>query len=153
MNDNQIYQAALSYAAQGWRVLPLHGPEMSGKGKRPLLKKWPSLATTDPALIKRWWEQWPEANVGILTGGGLVVVDVDGQTGRESLSALEGRLGKLPKTRMALTGGGGFHLYFRCDRPLPTRAGLEPGIDIRGEGGCVVAPPSVHVSGEVYRWA
>lgn len=85
---------------------------------------------------------------------GIVVVDVDAQHGGlDSLREPERAHGALPPTVEAITGGGGRHLYFAHAEPaLHNRVGLRPGIDLRAEGGCVVAPPSVHPSGRRYAW-
>jgi hypothetical protein len=107
--------------------------------------------------IDAWFRHWPDANIGIVTGhvSGIVVVDVDGQHGGfESLAAMEREFGRLPDTVAAVTGGGGRHLYFDHPREaLRNRVGIRPGIDLRADGGCVVAPPSVHPSGRRYAWS
>jgi len=84
----------------------------------------------------------------------LVVLDVDARHGgEESLAALVRAHGVLPRTIEAETGGGGRHLYFaHPGGVVPNRAGLAPGLDLRGDGGMVVAPPSLHASGRRYRW-
>ncbi len=153
MNENPFLQAALSYAERGWRVLPVHP-----RSKKPIMEGWPNRATTDPKYLRQCWAKNPEANVGILTGVTdipgvyLAVIDVDGDLGEESMLALEGELGKLPDTIESHTGKGR-HLLFLTDRPLPNRVGLALGIDVRGENGFIVAPPSVHPSGVEYIWA
>ena len=150
--DDSMHRAALAYAARGWSVLP-----MQPRAKRPLVA-WTvhqhRAATREQ--IDRWWRRWPDANVGLVTGSvsGLVVVDVDaGHGGLNSLQALQQRHGTLPPTIEAVTGGGGRHLYFRHPgRALHNRVGMHPGIDLRADGGCVVAPPSVHPNGRRYAW-
>jgi hypothetical protein len=144
--------AALGYLRRGWSVIPIEA-----RGKRPLVAWRPfqsRLATV--AAVEDWFQRWPEANVGLVTGrvSGLVVLDVDARHGgTESLAALEQAHGVLPVTLEASTGGGGRHLYFRHPGPaVMNRVGLRPGIDLRGDGGCVVAPPSVHPSGRRYAW-
>ncbi len=115
-------------------------------------------AATDPGQIAAWWDGIHLYNVGIATGGGLVVLDVDinhyaGKYGDETLAELERQHGPLPDTWTCLTGGGGIHYYFRCDDPaLTVGTGFAPGLDYRGAGGYVVAPPSVHESGREYVW-
>jgi len=105
--------------------------------------------------VQRWWRRWPDANVGVVTGAvsGLVVLDVDPRHGGgESLAALEGVHGDLPRTVESLTGGGGQHLYFRHPGAnVPSRP-IAPGLDLKGDGGLVVCPPSGHVSGRAYAW-
>jgi hypothetical protein len=138
--------AALDHALRGWRVFPV-------AGKVPRIAAWPTQATTDEAIVRRWWQTWLTADIGIATGGGLLVLDVDPRHGGDaSLAELERRHGPLPDTPRALTGGGGVHLYFAVDQTIGNRAGLVPGIDLRGEGGFVVAPPSKHASGRGYAW-
>ena len=152
-------EAALAYAAAGWPVLPV-----AAHGKHPLAHHGVHDASVDAARIRRWWSRWPDAGVGIATGAGsgLAVLDVDVKAGgRVSLVGL--RSGRtLPFTLLAHTGGGGFHLYYRQPDGLrvpntvgrlPNVDGPLPGIDLRGDGGYVVAPPSVHASGRPYRWA
>ena len=143
--------AARSYATRGWRVLPL-------SGKIPLLKEWPTLATTDHETICTWWTHYRNANVGIATGkeSGLFILDVDvAKGGDETLRTLEAQYGEVPRTVEVITGGGGQHYYFEhpgCD--IRNSAGkLGPGLDIRTDGGQVVAPPSIHpTSGRIYEW-
>ncbi len=147
-----IERAALSYAKRGWSVIPAEP-----RGKRPVVA-WQEfqrrIATADE--IADWFGRWPDANVAVVTGAlsGLVVLDIDPRHGgTDSLSRLEITHGPLPQTLEALTGGGGRHLYFRHPGGLVrNRVGLAPGVDVRGDGGCVVAPPSVHPSGKRYAW-
>jgi DNA-binding MarR family transcriptional regulator len=111
-------------------------------------------ASNDEAVIRGWWSAWPDANVGLATGNGLVVLDVDPRNGGlTSITATQQANGALPATVRVLTGGGGEHLYYRA--PGQVRGGqglLGSGIDIKGEGGYVIAPPSLHESGEIYRF-
>ncbi len=144
--------AALAYAARGWSVIP-----MQPRGKRPLVA-WREYqqrrASADE--IRHWFARWPDANVGIVTGrvSGVVVVDVDVRHGGPaSLARLEAPHGGWPPTVEAMTGGGGRHLYFAHPAgTVANRVAIEPGVDLRGDGGCVVAPPSVHPSGHRYAW-
>jgi putative DNA primase/helicase len=113
-------------------------------------------ATTDTALIRWWWEaEWPQANVGIRTGqeSGLVVLDVDPRHGGDaSLRELEAQHGALPITPTALSGGGGRHFYFQHPGFRVPCGVLDAGLDIKGDGGSIVAPPSLHASGGQYKW-
>lgn len=158
---------ALSYAARGWHVLPLHWPERGecscgntacpSPGKHPLTTHGLKDATTDPNTITGWWHQWPIANIGIATGSesNLIVLDVDPDDGGdESLYKLEQTYGPLPDTIESLTGGGGRHILFPTPAvPVRNSAGrLGPGLDVRAEGGYIVAPPSSHLSGDSYVW-
>lgn len=147
-----VAQAALAYAARGWSVIPVQA-----RGKRPLVV-WREfqerVAGADE--IEAWYRRWPEANVGIVTGAvsGLVVVDVDpAHGGRDSVRVLEERHGPVPATVESVTGGGGRHLYYRHPGgQVSNRVGIQLGIDVRGDGGFVVAPPSLHPSGKHYFW-
>jgi len=148
--------AALAYAALGWRVIPLHPGT-----KQPIPAAWQEKGTTDTDTILGWWDAtYPDAGVGIVCGAdsGLVVIDVDehGISGSDTLADLEATYGELPETPCVLTGGGGRHLYFAYPAGVTIRndAGkrLGPGLDIRAEGGQVVAPPSMHESGRAYAW-
>ena len=133
------------------------------KGKIPLTAHGCKDATKDRAQVESWWTQYPSANIGIATGeiNGLLVIDVDikhdrRKYGDESLKALEQELGDLPDTWTALTGSGGLHYYFRYPEGHDIRnstSQLAQDIDIRAQGGYVVAPPSVHPeTGRVYEW-
>lgn len=147
-----VLAAALRHMESGWSVLP-----MRPGGKAPLIP-WLERqeAPADEAEIRRWFDRWPRANLGLVTGAvsGVVVLDVDPAHGGEaSLAALEEEHGALPRTVEARTGGGGRHVYFaHPGGTVPNRVGLRDGLDIRGDGGCVVLPPSVHPSGGRYRW-
>ena len=167
---NVLREAALGYAHRGWRVFPLHGivngtctcgrKDCSSPGKHPLVRRGLYEATTDPKKIQSWWRRWRCANVGIATGAvsGVVVIDIDLPAAFESLARLIEA--KLPTTLTGLTGGGGVHLiYSSSDEALgnsagrlPGLAGELPGLDLRGNGGYIVAPPSVHRSRGVYEW-
>jgi len=127
------------------------------RGKRPLVR-WEEFQQRLPRTsdVSAWFRRWPDANIGIVTGriSGLAVVDVDPRhAGHETLAALEGEYAPLPSSVEVLTGGGGRHLYFSSSREsLRSRVAIGPGIDLRAEGGLVVAPPSIHSSGGLYRW-
>ena len=146
-----LLKAALSYARRGILVFPCEPG-----GKRPLTYNGFWEATTDMRRIKAWWARWPAANVGVPTGerSGLLVLDVDPRDGGpQSLDALVRENGPLPRTARARTGGGGVHLFFRypAQKQIRNSAGcLGPGLDVRGEGGYVVVPPS-RTRG-VYEW-
>jgi hypothetical protein len=163
--------AALDYAERSWHVFPCwwikNGSCACGTidcqhpGKHPLGRLAPNGkkdASTDQTIIKSWWGLYPDANIGVVTGheSGLVVLDEDPRNGgTDSLKKLES-LGNFPLCPVAYTGGGGQHIYFEHpgnglkikSRALPG----FPGIDIKGDGGYVVAPPSNHVSGRAYSW-
>jgi hypothetical protein len=130
-------------------------------GKHPTIKNWREIATTDLELITAWWRVWPLSNIGLLMGGAarLVTIDIDGEAGRESIAQFEQLHGTLPVTLTQTTGraAGGEHLLFTVPHTLEidrirNRAHLAPGIDLRAEGGLIVAAPSVHPTGATYRW-
>lgn len=145
-------EAALEYLGRGWSVIPFRE-----KAKRPAVpwKAYQEKFVSEKTLHE-WFRRSPDYNVGIVTGtlSGLVVVDVDPRHGgNESLRKLEREHGSLPKTMESITGGGGRHLYFsHPGGEVHNRTNIEPGIDLRGDGGCIVTPPSVHPSGKRYRW-
>jgi putative DNA primase/helicase len=129
------------------------GRRCESPGKHPILERWQDVATTDPALIERWWSRWPHANIGIACGpSGILVLDIDPRhDGDETLRDLIAQYGALPETPEVLTGGGGRHIYFAAPEGI-TNASPFAGIDIRGEGGFVVAPGSIHASSNTYEW-
>jgi hypothetical protein len=130
-------------------------PACTSPGKHPRTEHGVKDATTDEATIRGWWDRWPDANVGIATGraSGLVVVDVDPRNGGDdSLDALERQHGKLPQTVEALTGGGGRHLFFAHPGGHIKNRVLARGVDLKADGGYIVAPPSLHASGRTYEW-
>jgi hypothetical protein len=128
------------------------GPACDRPAKHPLVRHGVKEATTDPDRIGRWWRRWPRANVGLATGVCFDALDIDGPAGLAALGQLQGAAGlRLPGPLVA-TGGGGWHHWFR-PTGLGNRSprGLNH-IDWRGRGGCVLAPPSHHISGRPYRW-
>lgn len=138
--------AAASYARRGWPVFPV------AQDKRPLTRNGLKDASTDPAQIARW-RALKAAGVAIRTGNGLVVLDVDGDEGADSLREREREYSELPHTVRAITPGGGAHHYFASTTAVPCSAGkVGPSLDIRGEGGYVVAPRSLHPTGRRYEW-
>ncbi len=139
---NPLRDAALFYASLGWPVFPVEAG-----GKKPLTFHGCLDATTDTTQIKAWWLEHKNANVGIATGNGLVVVDVDHSEIPEGLD--------VPESVKVKTGKG-FHYYYSYPKSFGyMKGGVNvslPGIDIRGDGGYVVAPPSVHPNGSTYQW-
>jgi hypothetical protein len=147
--DDHLCQAALAYAGKlGWPVFPC-----KPGGKEPLTSRGFLDATTDPEQIRQWWDRFPDANIGIPTGqaSGFDVLDID-EGGEEALTELEAQFGKLPETIEALTGGGGRHLLFRHREGVRNSTKKLPGLDVRGEGGYIVAAPSIHPNGREYSW-
>jgi Bifunctional DNA primase/polymerase, N-terminal/Primase C terminal 1 (PriCT-1) len=115
---------------------------------------WKSQATTFQGVIEQWWQQWPDANIGVATGGksGVIVLDVDmkkGKNGEAELRKLEAKHGALPPTIETITPHGGRQLWFLAPGFVVANSvdKLAPGLDIRGDGGYVLAPPS-YVSDE-----
>lgn len=148
--------AALNHAARGLRVIPI-----APGAKHPAnIGRWQEAATTDPDLIVSWWTGlYRNHGVGVATGAtsGVWVLDVDvsdGKAGDETLRDLEATHGPLPDTHEVITGTGGRHLYFAWPPDLEVRndqsGRLGPGLDVRGEGGQVLAPPTVHPCGTPY---
>lgn len=150
---SKMLDAALDYAAKGIPVFPV-----VPRGKNPLTAHGFKNATKDRKTLRAWWERSPAANIGIPTGhvSGVFVLDVDGEAGKQSLKNLESKFGALPTTLKIITGGGGEHYFFQLPPNLDVSnsAGrLGQGLDIRGNGGYVVAAPSLHASGQRYRKA
>lgn len=149
-----LLDEALKYAGMGLAVFPVR------QNKTPYTPHGCKDAKTAEKVIRAWWKRWPEANIGIATGsisGGIVVVDIDidedkGIYGDDSLREWEKEHGELPETWRAITGRGGFHYYYRSDQEIKNATSIYPGVDVRGEGGYVVAPPSIHQNGNSYQW-
>ncbi len=165
-NTSACLREALRYSRLGLAIFPSHGVvgnictcgsvECGSPGKHPRIREWQKLASTDETVIRKWWKAWPTANVCIATGrmSGLVVIDVDPRHGGdESLIQLTGVDPTFAETPTSRTGGGGCHFFFAYPgRRTVNRVNLLPGIDLRGDGGFVVVPPSLHVSGKEYSW-
>lgn len=159
---------ALAYARQGWPVFPLHTwrasraccscgrPDCGSPAKHPLLRHGVLEASADPAQVLAWWTRWPGANIGVATGvvSGVWVLDIDpAHGGAESLADMTHTYGPLPDTVSCDTGGGGQHYYWRMPPwGLANAVGVAAGVDVRSDGGYVVAPPSRHRSGRAYAW-
>ena len=129
--ENSLQEAALRYAQQGRKVIPLK------PGTKEPIFPWKKNASADPETIREWWEEWPEANIGIVTGEGLVVVDVD-----------EPGVVYDPSTLQAKTPRGS-HYYYRGQSPNRRFKGKN--IDVQGEGGYIVAAPS-RIGDKTYQW-
>jgi hypothetical protein len=154
--------AALEYAAMGWEVFPAPpGQKKSHKSEEHSGAKWGK--TTDLKEIRRDFRKWPNANVAIVTGAtsGIFVIEADtaeghGVDGLASMRELEAKHGLFPETRMAVSPSGSIHRYYRHPGAgiyiKNSTSELAPGVDVRGDGGMVIAPPSIkHGVGE-YRW-
>ena len=149
---NPRLRAALAYAKRGWHVFPARANE-----KVPATRHGFKNATTDERTIIAWWTRWPNANVAIATGrvSGFIVLDVDPRNGgNESLAEHERVHGPIAATVRVNTGGGGQHILFLMPENTPIKSGkLAPGLDVKADGGYVIAPPSIHPDGGAYKWA
>jgi Bifunctional DNA primase/polymerase, N-terminal/Primase C terminal 1 (PriCT-1) len=151
-SDTLIKEAIDGYTARGWSIIPIRTGD-----KRPLVR-WEEFQYRRASVeqVRAWFSDWPEAGVGIVTGSlsGLVVLDIDFRhDGETSLERLQQQHARLPATLECRSGGGGRHLYFAHPGGLVrNQVGLAPGVDLRGDGGYVVAPPSLHASGRRYAW-
>ncbi len=171
-SDNPLENAALHYALAGYPVVPLHNPIFGDGSVRCSCRDWKTCdkvgkhprtrygvndATTDLDIIRGWWRQWPNANIGIPTGkvSDTIALDVDPKSGGPySLEELEGSYGELPATVKQRTGSNGEHRIFRYPdvRVKNSVSAIGWGLDIRSDGGYIVAAPSVHASGNRYEW-
>lgn len=152
MTDNPFLDAALDYAKRGWPVFPC-----CPRSKIPATPHGFKDATTDEKLIRAWWALEPDYNVAIATGhaSGVYVLDIDDKPGRSVDEALASLGLGWPETPTVRTGGGGVQLFyaFPTGSDLSITGGkLGLGIDTRGNGGYVVAPPSIHPNGNPYKW-
>lgn len=165
---SHLLEYVLWYPSLGWRIIPIHtisdnictcgDLDCQSPGKHPLSSHGVKDATNDLSKIKSWWEKWPDANIGIATGkrSGIVALDIDYHSeGEKSLEKLLGN-NELPVTIETITGGRGRHIFFKHpgDKVVKNKVGLNgyPGIDIRADEGYIVAPPSLHISGERYEF-
>lgn len=166
MTNRNLRAYALKLAKRGLRIFPVHSIQdgrctcgnlqCTAPGKHPRTSHGHKDGTTNTEQISKWWAAKPFSNIGLVTGkiSGFFVLDIDPRNGgEESLEELERIYGKIPKTKLVLTGGGGQHLYFSYPRVnIGCRSNLFRGIDIKGDGGYVLAPPSLHISNHRYEW-
>lgn len=164
-----LANAAAEYADLGWPVFPvaprgktpaIANPHPAGSPERAICRAECGLdghglhdATADPGRVARWWAERPDANIGLCTGSAFDVLDIDDEEGDRALGAAARAAGDLEMRTdgpMSETAHGS-HLFF-APTGAGNRAGLVPKVDWRGQGGYVVAAPSVHPSGHVYRW-
>jgi hypothetical protein len=163
LGDQECARAAVVYATLGYPVVPMHGVLRPGgactcpdvacpdPGKHPRLRGWQRLASADPAEVGEWCRRWPDANLALATGRRFDVLDLDGEQGVEALRAALSIDPTEHPGPVARTGGGGWHLLY-APTGLGNRVGLLPGVDWRGRGGLIVAPPSRHAAGTRYTW-
>ena len=145
---NPLMLAALEYEAKGYSVIPL-----KPRDKVPLIPSWVpyQVERADRAQIGDWWRTWPDANIGIVTGSvsGVVVIDCDSA---DAAKLLKPTLGDMSGVGIATTGKG-YHLYYaHGSQNRANKAAIRPQVDFRGDGGYVVAAPSVHSNGKTYGW-
>ena len=153
---NELKEAALHYAEMGIAVFPLIEKE-----KKPLTANGFKDASTDPEKIEEWWSVHPNANIGIATGdisGGIVAIDmdIDKDKGKDGYHAFlkwcDENFLVLPDSWLSITGRGGYHLIYKSLFPVPSKIGWLEDVDIRANGGYIVAPPSIHPNGTRYEW-
>lgn len=155
---NLLLEAALSYAARGWPVLPLHtwvgrcscgDGQCSSPAKHPRTPHGLQDASTDPAVLEEWWRRWPDSNVGVRCDL-LCVLDLDGPGAAIAL----GEHDLDPDLHGCTTQTGvGRHLLFQAHPAARPRTKVLPDVDVRaGSGSYIVAPPSMHWTGAVYEW-
>ncbi len=159
----QLLEGAVELASRGLRVFPAaaatHDLVDSANGKTPLLKRWPERATTDLDQVRHWWSyEYVGANVGVCTGStsGITIVDLDHRPDRNKdgvsvLLELEDKHGPIPEGPVGERGTS-LHLWFAHTPGLRSINGVLPGVDVKSDGGYVIAPPSFHRSGDRYRW-
>jgi hypothetical protein len=164
-HSNQPLDLTLSYAARGWPVFPVRAKEeyddITGEvyaPKTPYTSNGLRGASTNTRIINEWWKRYPDAMVGVPTGDkiGAFVVDLDIKPGvgdgHEWLADMEAEHGPLPLTARAKTMGGGTHIFFRHVDGVRNRGRLGVCVDIRGQGGYIVAPGSQATDGRSYEW-
>lgn len=152
---NELKEAAIEYAKAGFAVFPCERDS-----KEPATIRGFKDATKNPATVERVWSDYPNNNIGIATGavsGGIFVVDVDnhnGVDGAQYLIEWQVEHGEFPETACVSTGSGGTHYFFRAPAGVSVRnaAHVIDGVDVRGDGGYIVAPPSRHPNGNLYEW-
>lgn len=171
-----LLAAALDYARRGWRVVPLYAcvpdprrtdgelgcscgkPDCGSQGKHPRFNAWQKEASADPAVVARWWQKWPDSNVGVALGpeSGIVAIDVDTKAGEQLVKELAG--GNVERTALYRTGKGHRLLYAVPDglpAPPVTRVvqfGGTEGVRFQSTGGQCVMPPSLHPAEKLYAW-
>lgn len=165
--SDELLQAALEYARQGWAVFPCHTPingvcdcskgeRCDSPGKHPWTRNGLSDATTEELTIRRWWRDRPVANIGLTVRDGYAIVDVDGEHGQHRLAEQDWHL---VSTAVQSSGRGAHYVYRVRNRVHPrilikeSAEDAHDGVDLRGPGSYVVAAPSLHASGRCYEWA
>jgi hypothetical protein len=163
LDPDLMLNSATTYIDRGWRVFPLHSITPAGQctcrshacrqpGNHPIRPAGIRGATTRLRDILEWWEDEPDANIGLVTGAGLLVIAVYPER-QGSLEALP--IDPIPQTGLVTTGNAGWHLYFTYKKSIIMNSqhdALGPGIDIIAEGGYALAPPSLYPSGQRSTW-
>lgn len=153
---NELLNAALNYAKLGLAVFPLEE-----RGKKPITQHGFEDASTEERQIRLWWKHNPNANIGIATGqksGGIVVIDidVDKDQGKDGYHVFQKWCADnyliLPDSWLSITGRGGYHMFYKSVFPVPSKIGWLDDVDIKADGGYIVAPPSIHPNGSRYEW-
>jgi hypothetical protein len=147
-----MLRTALALAARGLHVFPC-----LPRAKLPATPRGCLDASKDPNMLQHWWGLNPHYNLAIATGtaSGIFVLDIDGADAEAELRKLEAEHGPLPSTAESITPRPGRHVYFKMpDAPVRNSAGkVAPGIDVRGDGGYVLSPPSIGPAGRPYCWS
>ena len=166
LKNNKRFLAACKYAERGWYVFPVHfvtpdrkcscgDDKCTNIGKHPITHNGLNEATVEKDQIIKWWMERPYANVAIRTGeiSGINVIDIDPRhEGDDTFDKLLDEFGSIPDTVTATTGGGGTHIFIQHNNAFHSQNNLMQGVDIKGDGGYVLAEPSNHVSGGLYEW-
>ncbi len=148
--ENKILEMALHYYdVKKWCVIPV------GKDKKTLLNSWREYQNERPTReqVINWWTKYPDANIAVITGSisgiGVVDIDLDKET-KKLAPEMEDVIKKLPVTLTATTGSGGKHYFYKLTQPINSSNRIINFVDIRGEGGYIILPPSIHLSGNQY---
>lgn len=144
---SSLQSEALIYAQNNFKIFPL---KVNSKNEQ-VLKSWKEEATNDINQVTKWWLTNTQYNIGLKTGSGLIVIDIDCKNGKNGLEQIKPFLADFPKTRIAKTCHGGYHFYYKVDREVKNYVNLLDGVDVRGDGGYVLAPPSI-VDDKSYTW-
>ena len=145
-----MLRTALALAEKGMRIFPC-----AVRAKEPATPRGCKDATADPHMIRHWWGLQPQYNLAVATGAvsGIIAIDIDGPDAEAELRKLELEHGGLPATVEVITPRPGRHIYFKAPEvPVRNSAGkIAPGIDVRGDGGYILSPPSV--TSKKYCWS
>ncbi|MFQ7800696.1 MAG: bifunctional DNA primase/polymerase [Coprobacillus cateniformis] len=135
---NPMLDQALNYAQEHFKIFPL---KVNSKSEQ-ILKSWKKEATDDLHQVQTWWREYPNANIGVKTGDGFIVIVVANNNERNGKEIIEPYIKKFPNTRIVRTPNDDWHFYYYVDRDIPCHIDLYEEIDIQGEGGYVVGAGS-----------